>query len=169
MGAGNTKTHYKQDAAEAWTVYRLQKLSVDNGTAITDNVEEKLSDFINHCEDKGIVKDFDKSAYKHCIDYIVGNALDVIPELDHIWDLVFIDADKENYSNYFELVIDKVRKGGFIIVDNVLWSGKVVGEIADSDKETQGIVSFNSKVNADQRVENVLFPVRDGLMVLRKL
>ena len=132
-----------------------------NGKIVTIDLNEELASFTRSY--------FDKSAYKQCIDYIVGNALDVIPELDHIWDLVFIDADKENYSNYFELVIDKVRKGGFIIVDNVLWSGKVVDKIADSDKETLGIVSFNSKVNADHRVENVLFPVRDGLMVLRKL
>ena len=112
---------------------------------------------------------FCQSKYNDQIEFIVDNALNVIPKLNEIWDLVFIDADKENYSTYFDLVINNVRKGGFIIVDNVLWSGKVIQEISSADQETAGIVNFNRKVNEDSRVENVLMPIRDGLMVLRKL
>lgn len=97
-----------------------------------------------------------------------GNALDIIPTLAETFDLVFIDADKINYSNYFNLVIDRVRKGGFIIADNVLWSGKIVLPPDQVDKDTRALQSFNDMVHTDTRVESVLFPVRDGLMVLRK-
>lgn len=97
----------------------------------------------------------------------IGHALDIIPTLDETFDLVFIDADKVNYSAYFDGVIDKVRQGGFIIADNVLWSGKVTQP--GPDKKTKALMDFNNKVHADTRVENVLLPIRDGLMVLRKL
>jgi caffeoyl-CoA O-methyltransferase len=97
----------------------------------------------------------------------IGNALQIIPTLNEIWDLVFIDADKENYSNYFDLVIDNVRTGGFIIADNVLWSGKVTN-LKETDDETICIRSFNEKIKLDNRVEQVLIPVRDGLTVMRK-
>jgi len=110
---------------------------------------------------------FDKAGIAHKVKYHIGNALDIIPKLDFAFDLVFIDADKENYSNYFDLVIDKMRPGSYIIADNVLWSGKVIEP--NPDKDTKAIMAFNDKVQADQRVENVLLPVRDGLMVMRKL
>ena len=100
------------------------------------------------------------------IELKIGNALDIIPSLDEVFDLVFIDADKENYSNYYDLVFDKIRQGGYIIADNVLWSGKVVEE--NPDAETKALMDYNEKVHSDPRVENVLFPVRDGLMVCRK-
>lgn len=99
---------------------------------------------------------------------IVGNALEVIPTLTETWDLVFIDADKENYLNYYNLVIENVRPGGLIIADNVLWSGKVVEEKA-KDADTEALRAFNLATHNDPRVSNVLLPVRDGLMVLRKL
>ena len=98
-----------------------------------------------------------------------GNALEIIPTLDYTFDLVFIDADKTNYSKYYELAIDKVRKGGFIIADNVLWSGKVTETIKKSDDETRAIVAYNDMVMRDPRVENVLVPIRDGLMIARKI
>lgn len=98
-----------------------------------------------------------------------GKAADIIPTINETFDLVFIDADKENYATYFDLTIDKVRKDGFIIADNVLWSGKVVTDYDKADAETQGIIDFNKKVQDDLRVENVLMPVRDGLMVMRKV
>lgn len=97
---------------------------------------------------------------------MIGNAQEIIPSLHEKFDLVFIDADKENYSLYFEMVIDKVHSGGFILADNVLWSGKVLQP--KPDKDTQGILAFNAKVQADDRVENVLLPVRDGIMIIRK-
>lgn len=102
------------------------------------------------------------------IDYRIGDALELLPEIEGPFDLVFIDADKINYYNYFKLVFEKVRPGGFIIADNVLWSGKVIDTGKKIDKDTQAILDFNRLVHADDRVEKVLFPVRDGLMVIRK-
>lgn len=102
------------------------------------------------------------------VDLRFGNAIDIIPTLEDGIDLVFIDADKPNYSNYFDLVIDKMNPGGLILADNVLWSGKVTGEIKPNDKSTHAIHAFNQKVHADNRVENVLLPIRDGIMALRK-
>lgn len=99
----------------------------------------------------------------------LGNAIDIIPKIDATFDLVFIDADKVNYSNYFDLIIDKVAKNGLIIADNVLWSGKVVEELDPKDKDTKAILEFNRKVHEDARVENILLPIRDGLMACRKI
>ena len=133
----------------------------ENGKIITIDSNKELEPFTRTY--------FSKSKFNDQIEFIVGNALSVIPQLEETWDLVFIDADKENYLNYYESVLKNVRKGGFIIADNVLWSGKVTQEISPNDNETSGIVEFNKKVNEDSRVENVLVPVRDGLMVLRKV
>ena len=115
-------------------------------------------------------KYFNASPYKDQINLHIGNALKIIPALNKSYDLVFIDADKENYSNYFDLVINDMPSGGIIIADNVLWSGKVLDQQQlDKDEETRALHNFNTKVHKDERVENVLFPVRDGLMVIRKL
>jgi caffeoyl-CoA O-methyltransferase len=110
---------------------------------------------------------FEEAALSNTIELKIGNALKIIPTIDLQFDLVFIDADKENNANYFDLVIDKVRSGGFILADNVLWSGKVMDE--KPDKDTKAILSFNDKVHNDPRVENVLLPIRDGIMMMRKL
>lgn len=110
---------------------------------------------------------FEKAGLTEKIDYRIGNALNIIPELDEKFDLVFIDADKINYSNYYDLVFDKVNKGGFIIADNVLWSGRVTEE--KKNKDTAALHAYNEKINNDNRVENYLVPIRDGLMVARKL
>ena len=102
--------------------------------------------------------------------FIIDDALEVLPTLKGPFDLVFIDADKLNYGKYYDLIIDMIPSGAFILADNVLWYGKVIA--ADSiktDKETKAIVEFNNKVHEDPRVENVLLPVRDGIMILRKL
>ena len=99
----------------------------------------------------------------------IGNALQIVPTLSKTWDMVFIDADKDNYATYFDLVVDNVRAGGIIIADNVLWSGKVLSEPKPKDIETQALQEFNKKVFEDKRVESLLLPVRDGLMILRKL
>jgi predicted O-methyltransferase YrrM len=109
---------------------------------------------------------FKEGGVEDKINYLLGNALEIIPTLKDTFDLVFIDADKENYSNYYDLVIDKLPSGAFIIADNVLWSGKVV--LPKPDKDTRALMEFNDKVQADDRVENVLFPVRDGFMLIRK-
>jgi caffeoyl-CoA O-methyltransferase len=97
----------------------------------------------------------------------IGNAMEIIPALKEQWDLVYIDADKPNYLNYYKMVFDNVRPGGYIIADNVLWGGKVL-ESKPRSKETLGIIEFNEFVHRDERVENVVFPVRDGIMVVRK-
>lgn len=97
-----------------------------------------------------------------------GSGLDVIPTLDGPFDLVFIDADKENYLNYYEAVLPKLHSGGFIIADNVLWYGKVLNPDALEDKETRGIAVFNNHINNDERIEHLLLPIRDGLMMIRK-
>jgi caffeoyl-CoA O-methyltransferase len=109
---------------------------------------------------------FKEGGFEGRIDFRIGNALQLLPSVIGPFDLVFIDADKENYSRYFDEVIDKVRPGGFILADNVLWSGKVLD--ANPDKDTLAIVEFNLKIQSDGRVENVLLPVRDGIMLIRK-
>ena len=98
----------------------------------------------------------------------IGDAQEIIPTINETFDLVFIDADKINYSSYFDLVFDKVRPGGYILADNVLWSGKVVDDTSTMDDDTKAIVEFNTKVHNDVRIEHVLLPVRDGVMVMRK-
>src|SRR5829696_4199890 len=107
-----------------------------------------------------------KTEYKDSIEFHLGNALEIIPTLPGSFDLVFIDADKPNYSNYYHLVFDRVRPGGFIIADNVLWSGKVLLE--EKDESTRSLHEFNQLVLSDPRVTNVLLPIRDGLMVIQK-
>lgn len=99
----------------------------------------------------------------------IGAAQEVIPSLQEKWDLVFIDADKENYSLYFDQVIDQMQPGGLIIADNVLWSGKVLGEAKNNDRSTRALQAFNQKIQDDPRVENMLLPLRDGLMICRTL
>jgi len=99
----------------------------------------------------------------------IGNAADIIPKLDHSFDLVFIDADKQNYHLYYDLVFDKVPIGGFILADNVLYDGEVILPIAEQSKNAKAIAAFNEKIKADKRVEHVLLPVRDGIMLMRKI
>lgn len=131
----------------------------DGGKLITIDVNEELEDKVRNY--------FVQSGLSDKIDFRIGKAKDIIPSLKETFDLVFIDADKENYSTYFDMVIDKVRPGGVILADNVLWSGKVVA--AKPDKDTRAILDFNKKVQQDDRVENVLLPIRDGIMMIRKL
>ena len=107
-----------------------------------------------------------KTEYADRIEFMLGFGTDIIPGLIETFDLVFIDADKPNYSNYYDLVFDKVRAGGFIIADNVLWSGKVLDD--EKDENTRALHEFNKMVLADDRVANLLLPIRDGLMVVRK-
>jgi caffeoyl-CoA O-methyltransferase len=109
---------------------------------------------------------FADSAYNNQINYILGDATQTVNTLDEQFDLVFIDADKKNNGTYYDLIFDKVRAGGLIIIDNVLWSGKVLTN--QQDKDTKNISTFNDKVAADQRVEKLILPVRDGLFIVRK-
>ena len=133
----------------------------ENGLVHTIDINVELEDIC--------AKYFKLSGFENKIKHHIGAALNIIPTLDESFDLVFIDADKINYANYYDLVFDKVRKGGFIIADNVLWSGKVTEEIKASDKDTLALHAYNQKIQEDERVENYLVPIRDGLMVARKL
>ena len=110
---------------------------------------------------------FNASKFKAQIDYRIGDAMKILPTLTESWDLVFIDADKKNYLNYYDLVIDHVRPRGIILADNILWSGKVIDQKAQ-DVETCLLREYNAKIHADERVENILLPIRDGIMVARK-
>lgn len=114
-------------------------------------------------------KYFNLSPYKNQIKPYYGNAREIIPTLTQTFDLVFIDADKESYTTYFDLILPKMNKGGIILSDNVLWSGKVVEPVKANDKSTQAIIAYNQKINEDPRVETVLLPIRDGLTVTRVL
>lgn len=132
-----------------------------SGKLITIDVNEELEDRV-----RGYIKE---SQYCDQIEFKVGNALDIIPTLEAGFQLVFIDALKEEYKQYYDLVWDKLDKGGIIIADNVLWSGKVVSpEIKKIDKDTKALIEFNDLISKDKRVEKVLLPVRDGLLIIRK-
>jgi predicted O-methyltransferase YrrM len=132
------------------------------GKLITIDINEELETFTRNF--------FKRSPFEDSIDYRIGTALDIVPTLDDTLDLVFIDADKINYSSYFNLCLEKVRPGGFLIADNVLWSGKVIQpEQTKIDKDTQALLDFNRMVHEDSRVSNILLPIRDGLMILQKL
>ena len=111
---------------------------------------------------------FRQSKYSKLLDLRIGLATDILPTLDAGIDLVFIDADKANYLNYYNLVFDKLKSGGYVLADNVLWSGKVVEEVNTDDTDTIALKKFNTFVQQDERVENILLPVRDGLMIIRK-
>jgi caffeoyl-CoA O-methyltransferase len=131
------------------------------GTLHTIDINEELEERV-----RGY---FAESGYGESIKLHIGNALEIIPTIEATFDLVFIDADKINYGRYYDLVIDKVRPGGYIIADNVLWSGKVLEKYRKKlDEDTQAVMDFNRQVQQDARVENLLLPVRDGLMIARK-
>lgn len=131
----------------------------ENGTVDTLDNNEELYDFQR--------KYFDKSEYGNQIFQHLGNALDIIPTLDKKFDLVFIDADKENYINYFNVILPKMNKGGIILSDNVLWSGKVLQEVKPNDRSTKTLLEYNKILKEDKRIETVLLPIRDGLTISR--
>lgn len=112
-------------------------------------------------------KYFEKAGVKDQIQQYVGNALEIIPTIDATYDLVFIDADKSNYINYFNLIIEKMNPGGIILSDNVLWSGKVIEKLDPKDLDTKVLLEYNALLNSDDRIETVLLPIRDGLTVSR--
>lgn len=123
---------------------------------IFDELEETI---VSHIEKAGLT------------DIVIphfGNAIDIVPSLNEIFDLVFIDADKRQYPEYYNIVFDHVKKGGYILADNILWDGKVVDPSQKDDPQTNGILKFNEMVQNDDRVENVILPIRDGMMIVRK-
>ena len=133
---------------------------IENGIIHTIDINEELVSIQN--------KYFAKSKCNNSIIQHVGDARNIIKSINEKFDLVFLDADKENYIEYYELVIEKVRKGGLIIADNVLWTGKVVEPEKDDDELTQYLIDFNKMINEDDRVENIILPLRDGLNIILK-
>ena len=131
------------------------------GEIHTIDVNEELEDFQR--------KYFDKSGYGTQIHQHLGSAIDILPTLDKTFDLVFIDADKPNYVNYFHLIIDKLNPGGIILSDNVLWHGKVIEPVDPKDVSTNVVLEFNTLLKKDPRIETVLLPIRDGLTISRKI
>lgn len=132
-----------------------------DGSLHTIDINEELFDFQR--------KYFDLSPYGGQIHQYLGNAIDIIADMDTKFDLVFIDADKHNYGNYFHAIIDKMNPGGIILSDNVLWSGKVIQELDPKDIDTKGLLAYNELLKEDARVETVLLPIRDGLTISRVL
>jgi len=132
----------------------------DDGEIHTIEIDDELEDFIR--------RQFDASLYKEQIHLHIGDALDIIPSLPGMFDMVFIDADKRLYSQYYDLVFDKVNRGGIILADNTLWDGKVAEPLRPNDKQTAGIMQFNEKIKEDPRIEKVILPLRDGLTVIFK-
>ena len=133
---------------------------VENGIIHTIDINEELVSIQN--------KYFKKSKCNNSITQHVGDARNIIKNINEEFDVVFLDADKENYIEYYELVIEKVKKGGLIIADNVLWTGKVVEPDKDDDELTQYLIDFNKMINEDDRVENIILPLRDGLNIILK-
>lgn len=131
-----------------------------DGVIHTIDINEELHDFQR--------KYFDMSEYGSQIIQHTGSAIDIIPDLDISFDLVFIDADKPNYSNYFHLIIDKLNSGGIILSDNVLWHGKVIEELNEKDVSTKAVLDYNTLLKEDERIETVVLPIRDGLTISRK-
>ncbi|PKP10042.1 MAG: methyltransferase [Bacteroidetes bacterium HGW-Bacteroidetes-4] len=131
------------------------------GKLITIDINDELEVFARSF--------FNRSPYGNQIDFRIGDAREIIPPIKETFDLVFIDADKRQYPEYYQMVFDKIKPGGYLIADDVLWYGKVNEKIQDNDTYTKGLLAFNNMVQKDNRVENVIFPVRDGLMVVRKL
>jgi len=144
-----------------YSALAMAKALPKNGLLYTIDNNEEIESFARHF--------FEKSSCGDKIRFLLGDALILIPKLEETFDLVFIDAEKTQYVNYYEAALKKLRKGGFILADNVLWGGKAVYDDKKPDKETRGIRKFNDFVNQDNRVEQVMLSIRDGLLLIRKL
>jgi len=143
-----------------YSALALAKGLSPTGKLITIDINEELETTLrNH---------FSQSEHAAQIELLIGNALEIIPTLNLVFDLIFIDGDKEQYTDYYEVALEKLKPGGFMLIDNVLWSGKVFEENASSDKETSGIIALNDMVTHDPRVEQVMLSIRDGILMIRK-
>jgi len=143
-----------------YSALALAKGLTKEGKLITIEINEELENTLH--------KHFSQSEQAQQIELIIGNALEIIPGLTSEFDLIFVDGDKEQYPDYYRLAIEKLKPGGFMLIDNVLWSGKVVNAEASSEKETAGIVALNTMVTDDPRVEQVMLSIRDGILMVRK-
>lgn len=138
----------------------LAKGLAKGGKLYTIDINDEIEDFTT--------KYLEKSGLSEKIEFLIGDAMEIIPDLDVEFDMVFIDADKRHYLDYYKLVFDKIRPGGFVIADDILWDGKVVEKVASNDAQTKGILAFNDFVQNDDRVENVVIPLRHGITLIRK-
>jgi predicted O-methyltransferase YrrM len=135
--------------------------------ALTENAEIHTIEIDDEME-TFIREQFDRSSVKNKIHLHIGDALKIIPQMEAPFDMVFIDADKRLYCEYYDLIFDKVSNGGIILADNTLWNGKVLETPHSGDKQTQGILNFNKKIKQDTRIEKVILPLRDGLTIIYK-
>ena len=133
----------------------------ENGELHTIEIDLELEDFIRHF--------FEKSNFQSQIKLHIGDALTWINKIGLPWDLVFIDAEKKEYLSYYNAILPLIRKGGYILVDNVLWNGKIIEPVAKNDEDTKAILAFNDYIQNDKRVKNLLLPFRDGMMIIEKL
>ncbi len=133
----------------------------DNGELHTIDINDEIQEFTESF--------ISRSKHSDKIKLHIGSAIDIVPNLDMEFDMVFIDGDKRQYPEYFDIVIDKVKKGGYILADNILWDGKVLEDYNDTDDYTKGVIDFNRMMKEDNRVETVIIPLRDGLSVTRKI
>ena len=132
----------------------------ENGCVDTIEMDDELEDFIRD--------NFRNSPYENKINLYIGDALAIIPSLEKMYDLVFLDAEKSQYTRYYNAVLPKVKNGGYILADNTIWDGKVTGNVLSNDLKTREIIRFNDLIKADSRVEKVILPLRDGLTIIRK-
>ena len=133
----------------------------EGGEIHTVEIDDEMEDFIR--------EQFEQSNLKDKINLHIGDVKEIVPKLGGEFDMVYIDADKREYCDYYNLVFDKVRPGGVILADNTLWSGKVLEKPNPNDKQTLGIISFNEMIKQDKRIEKIILPLRDGLTVIYKL
>ncbi len=132
----------------------------ENGCVDTIEMDDELEDFIrDNCRN---------SPYENKINLYIGDALEIIPSLEKMYDLVFLDAEKSQYTRYYDAVFPKVKNGGYILADNTIWDGKVTQNVLSNDLKTREIIRFNDLIKADSRVEKVILPLRDGLTIIRK-
>ncbi|MEZ5103600.1 MAG: O-methyltransferase [Draconibacterium sp.] len=138
----------------------LSKGLQKGGKLITIEIDDELKSIASTYFQKAGIQDY--------VIQKIGSAIEIIPELNDTFDLVFIDADKREYSQYYDLVFDKVKSGGYIFADNTLWNGKVLTEPSNDDGQTKGVLEFNARIKNDNRVEKVILPLRDGMTIIRK-
>ncbi|MDR1181150.1 MAG: O-methyltransferase [Bacteroidales bacterium] len=141
------------------TLYMAETLT-DEGVIVTIEKNPEMEEIIR--------KYIQKAGLESKVNLLIGNALDLIPTLHEKWDLIFIDADKSNYLNYYNMLLPSLSDNGMMLVDNVLWSGKVIEEVKQNDKDTKAILEFNTFVQKDNRVKNMILPFRDGIMMIQK-
>lgn len=158
----NPKNVLELGTFTGYSAYCLAENLPSDGHLYTIEINDEISDIAKNL--------FDKVPFKEKITFLVGDSFDIVPNLNVMFDFVFIDANKRHYSEYYDLIFPHIRVGGVIVADNVLWDGHVLSDETESkDTQTSGIKKFNIKIQNDSRVENVLLPLRDGLMMIRKI